>query len=65
MDPYYASSLPEMYLMRVPEDGPLFGPKLVATLNKTKVSRSICLFFIYRCVDGQIPSIMMHNRMQK
>jgi hypothetical protein len=50
--------------MRLPEDGPKCGPKPVANIKYNLCEQFDLFIYIYCCVEGQIPSLMIHNRMQ-
>jgi hypothetical protein len=49
--------------MILPEDGLICGPKHVTTIKKT-CEQFDWFTYIFYYVDGQLPSIMKHNRTQ-
>jgi hypothetical protein len=52
MDPCYDSSIKRDNLMRLPEDGPIYGPKHVATIESNQCEQFDWFIFIFVLMDG-------------
>jgi hypothetical protein len=59
----YSSQSHKCNRLQLPEDGPIFGPKQVATTKQNQREQFDWFIFIY-CLDGQIPPIMIHSTKQ-